>query len=97
MEPNPITAEQWDQISRALIYLFLFTGLGLTSAMTFLFGGAMLPSLVASRDVPSVLGALRYVMYPVAMLALGLAAYALIRALLIAIPVSQEIYPRGWI
>ena len=43
MEPGTIDAAQWGQISRALIYLFLFTGLGLTSAMAFLFGGAIVP------------------------------------------------------
>lgn len=97
MEPGTIDAAQWGQISRALIYLFLFTGLGLTSAMGFLLGGAILPSLIDSRDVGSSLIVLRWAAYPAAAAAGLMAAYALIRALLIAIPVAQQIYPRGWI
>jgi hypothetical protein len=97
MEPRAIGAEVWDQISRALIYLFLFTGLGLTGAISFLFGGAMLPSLIDSRDVPVAFTALRWLTYPVCTIALLLAAYALLRALLIAVAVAQQIYPRAWI
>jgi hypothetical protein len=97
MEPGTLDAAQWDQISRALIYLFLFTGLGLTSAIGFLFGGGVLPSLIESRDVTALLNVLRWTAYPVAATAGLLAAYALIRGLLIAIPAAQEIYPRGWI
>ena len=97
MEPQAIGTEAWDQISRALIYLFLFTGLGLTGAISFLFGGAMLPSLIDSRDVPMAFSVLRWLTYPVCALALVLAAYALVRALLIAAAVAQQIYPRAWI
>jgi hypothetical protein len=97
MEPGTIDAAQWDQISRALIYLFLFTGLGLTSAIAFLFGGGVLPSLIESRDIAAFLNVLRWMTYPVAATAGVLAAYALIRGLLIAILVAQELYPRGWI
>jgi ABC-type bacteriocin/lantibiotic exporter with double-glycine peptidase domain len=96
MEPRALDAEAWGQISRALIYLFLFTGLGLTGAISFLFGGAMLPSLIDSRDVPAAFSALRWLTYPVCAVALGLAVYALLRGVLIAVAVAQQIYPRAW-
>jgi hypothetical protein len=97
MNPQIPTADQWDQISRALIFLFLFTGLGLTSAMGFLFGHAVVPSLVDSRDMVRPLSALRWVAYPVSLAALALAVYALGRGLALATSVAQAIYPRTWI
>ena len=97
MDPQVISADQWDQISRALIYLFLFTGLGLTSALAFLFTHAMLPSLIDSGDGAPALAVLRWLGYPLSGAALVLAAYALLRAVGIASAVSQQIYPRTWI
>ena len=97
MDPQVIEADQWDQISRALIYLFLFTGLGLTSAIGFLFGHALVPSLVESRDATRALMPLRWLIYPLSLVALALAVYALARALLVASAVTQQIYPRLWI
>jgi hypothetical protein len=97
MDPQGIDAGQWALISRALIYLFLFTGLGLTSAMAFLLAHAIVPSLVDSRDAVPAVGALRWVGYPVSLIALFLAAYALVRALPLAASVMQQIYPRPWI
>jgi hypothetical protein len=97
MDPQTIGAEQWDQIGRALIYLFVFTGLGITSAMAFLLAHAIAPSLIASRDSPGLLVAVRWLAYPLAGLALVLCAYALSRALLVVGSVAQQIYPRSWI
>jgi hypothetical protein len=97
MDPQVIAAGQWDQINRALIYLFLFTGLGLTSAIAFLFGHALVPSLVDSHDATRALTPLRWLVYPLSLLALALAAYALARGLLLALAVTQQIYPRLWI
>jgi hypothetical protein len=97
MNPQGPTTDQWDQISHALIFLFLFTGLGLTSAMGFLFGHAIVPSLVDSRDMLRPLSVLRWLAYPLALLALALAVYALGRALALATGVAQAIYPRTWI
>ena len=97
MDPQAITSAQWEEISRLLIYLFLFTGLGLTSALGFLFGHAIIPSLVESHDASRALGAARVVAYPVAAAALLLTVYALARALALAADVVQQIYPRLWI
>jgi hypothetical protein len=97
MDPQVVTAEQWAEISRLLIFLFLFTGLGLTSALGFLFGHAVIPSLIASHDVPPALGSLRLVAYPLAAAALLLTLYALVRAIGLAADLMQRIYPRLWI
>ena len=97
MDPQVVTAEHWAAISRLLIYLFLFTALGLTSALGFLLGHAVIPSLVASRDAPPALASLRLLAYPIAAAALLLTLYALVRALGLAADVAQRIYPRLWI
>jgi hypothetical protein len=97
MDPQVVTAAQWAEISRLLIYLFLFTGLGLTSALGFLLGHAVIPSLTASHDAPPALASLRLLAYPIAAAALLLTLYALVRALGLAGDVVQAIYPRLWI
>jgi hypothetical protein len=97
MDPQVVTAEQWAEISRLLIFLFLFTGLGLTSALGFLFGHAVIPSLIASHDAPPALGALRVLAYPIAAAALLLTLYALLRAIGLAVDLMQRTYPRLWI
>jgi hypothetical protein len=97
MDPQVVTADQWAEISRLLIYLSLFTGLGLTSALGFLLGHAIIPSLIASHDAPPALGSLRLLAYPIAAAALLLTAYALARALALAADLVPRIYPRLWI
>ena len=97
MDPQAITSAQWAVISRLLIYLFLFTALGLTSALSFLFGHAIIPSLVESHDASRPLGAMRLVAYPHAAAALLLTLYALGRALALTSDVMQQIYPRLWV
>ena len=97
MDPQVIDATQWLEISRLLIYLFLFCGLGLTSALGFLFAHAVIPSLVDSYDTPRVLGGLRWLAYPIATVALLLTLFALIRAVGLAGDVVQRIYPGLWI
>ena len=97
MDPTPLTTVQWAQITRILSYLFLFTGLALTSAMAFLLGHAILPSLTSTREVAPGLGILRFVAYPLSVGALVLAVYALGRVLVLTYQVSEQIYPRSWI
>jgi hypothetical protein len=97
MDPQPLSAADWAQVSRATIYLYLFTGLGLTSALGFLLGHAMIPSLVERRDAPNGLGSLRWVAYPLSAAALVLTLYALARALILTFGVLHGFYPRVWI
>ncbi|HZS02356.1 MAG TPA: hypothetical protein VFE37_26810 [Chloroflexota bacterium] len=94
MDPTVLRPEQWDQIASAMIHLYAFTGLAVTAAFAFLLAHAVLPSLIASRDAPEELGAYRRVLYPVSALALLATLYALARALLLALGVLQQFYPR---
>jgi hypothetical protein len=97
MDPQTISADQWDQIGRALIFLFLFGGLGLSGALAFLLAHAIAPSLIATGDTPALLGVVRWLAYPLAGVALLLGTYALIRCLMLAGAVAYQIYPRVWI
>jgi hypothetical protein len=88
---------EWAEITRLLVFLFLFCGLGLTGALGFLLGHAILPSLIASHDAPATLAVMRWLAYPVAAIASLLTVYALARALVLAADVMQRVYPRTWI
>jgi hypothetical protein len=94
MDPAVLRPEQWDQIGRAMISLYAFVGLALTSAFAFLLAHAILPSLVTSRDVPAELAVYRRVLYPLFGLALLLTLYAFARALVLIVGVLQQVYPR---
>jgi hypothetical protein len=97
MDPQPLNSAEWVHIGRLMTFLVLFTGLGLASALGFLLGHAVLPSLIDSRAAPALLVAMRRFAYPLSALGLVLALYALARALTLAIEVMQRVYPRFWI
>ena len=94
MDPAVLQPEQWDQVARTMIHLYAFVGLALTAAFAFLLAHAVIPSLTTSRDAPEELGAYRRVLYPVSALALLGTLYALARALVLALGVLQQFYPR---
>jgi hypothetical protein len=97
MDPQVIGADQWLTIARLLDFLFLFTGLALTSALAFLLAHAIVPSLRASRDGSIVLEPVRWLAYPVALGAAALAMYTLARTIALAADVMQRVYPRFWL
>ena len=94
MDPRSVSPEQWEQISRVLIHLFLFTGLALNGALAFLLGHAIIPPLGGGPDAPQGFQSLRRVLYPVFAASLALTVYALARALSLALDVLRYIYPR---
>jgi hypothetical protein len=96
MDPQVIGADQWHEITRLLIFLYLFTGLGLTSAIGFLLAHAILPSLRESSELSGVVVAVRWLAYPLAAASLVCTVYALARALNLAADVMQRLYPRFW-
>ena len=97
MEPDLISPAQWDQIGRAMVSLYIFTGLALNAALSFLLGHAIIPSLVASGDAPAESLALRRVLDPVFALSLLLTLVALGWAMYLAVDALWQIYPRFWI
>lgn len=96
MDPQAVSAADWTEISRVLILLYLFCGLGLASALSFLFGHAIVPSLVESRDAPRAIAVLRWAAYPLALVGTVLTVYALARAFGLATDLMLRIYSRTW-
>lgn len=94
MQPSLIQAAGWDQLSRLMVYLYLFTGLGLTGIFSFLLARAIIPSLVASGDAPRLLLALRWPLLTVCIAAAVLAIYACWTALGLAAVFIDAYYPR---
>jgi hypothetical protein len=96
MGPDVIRAEQWDQIGRVMVLLYLFVGLALNGALALLLGHAIIPSLVATADAPDAVQVFRRVLYPVSAVSLVLTVFTLGWALYLAVDVLRQIYPRFW-
>ncbi len=94
MQPALIQPAGWDQIGRLMVYLYLFTGLGVTAVLALLLARGVLPSLVTSRDTPGQLLLLRWPLFGVMLVAAVLAVYACWMALQLAGSFLQAYYPR---
>lgn len=94
MQPSLIQAAGWDQISRLMVYLYLFTGLGLTAVFSFLLARAIVPSLVSSGAAPRLLLALRWPLLALFIAAAALATYACWTALGLAATFIEAYYPK---
>jgi hypothetical protein len=94
MDPGVMGPEQWGQIGRVLLDLFLFVGLAVNGAIAFLLGHAIIPSLVTNAEAPRQVLTFRWVLYPIFAASLALTLYALGRALMLAIAMLQQVYPR---
>jgi hypothetical protein len=97
MEPAIIQADGWDQLSRLMVYLFLFTGLGVTSGLSFLLAQAIIPSLTGTQDLAGGYRLVRWPLWLVMLLAAGLSVYALWSALDLATSFIASYYPRALI
>lgn len=64
--PEQITAEQWDQISSILIWLWAIPGFMILTAGCMLFGHIIIPSLVDSRDISPKFSSARPFLYGIA-------------------------------
>jgi hypothetical protein len=94
MEPARLDAALWAQIGRVLDLLYLFAALSIAGATAFLLGRAIVPSLEMSGDAAGPLLVLRRAFYPLLGAALLLALLALARALLLAVALLRQLYPR---
>jgi hypothetical protein len=94
MDPQLMNAPLWDDLSRAMIGLFLFVGLAINAGLAFLCGHAIIPSLVGTGDVPPATRAFRWVFYPLFAVSAILTVYALMNALMRGVGVLQQFFPR---
>jgi hypothetical protein len=94
VDPTLLTPGPWDELSRALVNLTMFVGLVVTAALAFLCGHAIVPSLIATRDVPPQARLFRWIFYPLSAVCLVPMLYALAQALSLIVGVLQRFFPR---
>jgi hypothetical protein len=94
MDPRFLFPEQWNQLSLALLYLFLFVGLVINTALSFLVAHGIIPSLVQNDLATSDTLPLRKVLYPVFVVSGLLAAVALSRAIPMIVELLTYFFPR---
>ena len=96
MDPNPITASDWRSLATLLNNLWLFVPAAFAAALAWLLGLAIIPSLIATGQLPARLHRVRPLFYLAGAAALGLAAWFLAQALAM-MPTVYAIYPRSGI
>lgn len=94
MDPRFLFPEHWNQLSLLLLYLFLFVGLVINTALSFLLAHGIIPSLVHNALATSDIFVLCRVLYPVFVISGLMAALALGRALYLIVDVLGYFYPR---
>jgi hypothetical protein len=96
MTPADLTAEQWQQVSTALVWFWAFLACVVAFAANFLVSYAIIPSLVSTRDLPARAAAARPVLLALA-LVFAVAAIVCFVNLVASIQVLYEIWPARWI
>ncbi len=96
MTPANVTAEQYQQISQALIWFWAFLACVVAFAANFLVAYAIIPSLISTRDLPTKVAALRPVLFALAALFLLAALFSFVN-IVNGIQVLYEIWPHRWI
>ncbi len=94
MDPTALSPDQWGQVARAMLHLFLFLGLMINTGISFLLAHAVIPSLVTSGDALPEIQRFRRALYPISAASLLLTIFAFGRMLSFAVPTLQQIYPR---
>jgi hypothetical protein len=94
MDPGGLGPEQWARIDRALASLSAFAGLVLTAGLALVLSRGILPSLASTDSGARRLRGARWLLDPIALLALALAVLALGRTLLLAAELLEQIQPR---
>jgi hypothetical protein len=94
MDPRFLDPEHWNQLSIVLLYLFLFVGLIINTALSFLLAHGIIPSLVNNTLATPDAMVFRRVLYPVFVVSGVLTAIALWRAIGLIIDFVNYLYPR---
>lgn len=97
MDPRLLDPDQWEQISRAVVSVYLFVGLAVAGSLALLLDRAVLASLLPApqeRGQASQVVSVRRALSPLAAASLGLAAVALAWGIYLAVGVLLDFYPR---
>ena len=94
MDPRFLYAEHWNQISLLLLHLFLFVGLVINTALSFLVAHGVIPSLVRNALATTDTLSLRPILYGVFVVSGLMAAFAFSRAIYLIVDVVSYLFPR---
>jgi hypothetical protein len=94
MDPRVIESGQWILIDESLRFLVLFVGLVVNMTMSFLLAHGVIPSLVASGDLPYTAHGFRRILYPISAVSLVLVVWAFVTAMTGLIAMLHGFYPR---
>ena len=94
MDAILIGPQQWDLVIRALPNLVLFVGMTICTAIPFLLGHAVIPSLETTLGMEGQFRSYRTVLYVVSAVSLFLMVSALYRAIGLMTLMLRDFYPR---
>jgi hypothetical protein len=94
MDPRIIDSVQWALVNESLKFLVLFVGLVINTTMSFLLAHAVIPSLVASGDMPFAAHNFRRILYPISAVSAILVIWAFSTALTGIVTMLHTFYPR---
>ena len=96
LDPDYITGANWDQLGDTLFFLWGVPLVVIVLAFSLLFARAIIPSLVASGHLSAKVYPLRFALYGVAAVAVGLLAWVFLN-LVREIRVIEDFYFKWWI
>ncbi len=97
LDPSPLRSDEWALIARLLYNLFFFTGVGLAGMCALLLGHGIIPSppiVPGPPAAPRPVVLVRWLLYPLAAVSLGLAVWFLWRVMVLSRLVLLQYYPR---
>ena len=96
VDPQVLTAAQWDEVSTTLVYIWVFVFFLGSFAGNLLIAHALIPSLAITGHVGRRVSALRPVFYSLAVVFVLATAWAVVN-FVNSSEVLRTIYPKVWI
>lgn len=97
MLPAEVSSANWQQIAEAVNLFWLFAGLLVVTALSFLAANGTIASLLGTGQMPRWVGILRTPLSIISAIAFVMAVFVLYRAAYMAWTILRQIYPRWWV
>ncbi len=81
MDPGVLTQAEWNEIPKAIIFLWVFVFFMVSAAFSFLLGHGVIPSLIASRHISRSVQRIRPLFYLAALGAISSAVFLIANAI----------------
>jgi hypothetical protein len=91
---TPLDAGDWQFVQFAVNHLIVTVAFAVTGALSLVLAHGLIPSLVMTHDAPPDILIFRRILYPIAIVALLLAIFTVVRAFVVAFPVMRDMFPR---